>query len=245
MRRRADRQARFPRRRHQNRNAAGTIAAAAISFEQIETYERQRAAAEKLKILNEAQAQAKMQTELTNTRVQVQIAESHGEADLARARKQAEQTVVVAEADLARSRRQAEQTVVLAEADSKQRELAGRGEAQKIAQVGFTEAAVLLRRIASYRDPKLYAMSLLAEQLSKSSQPLVPQRVFIAGGGNGAAGNGADHINGRSVRHLAQPAGRRKIGLPNRQGGPGPSRNRRAGRKSDEASHATISRPRR
>ena len=163
-----------------------------LSFEQIETYERQRAAAEKLQILNEAQAQAQMQTELTNTRVQVQIAESHGEADLARARKQAEQTVVTAEADLARSRRQAEQTVVLAEADSKQRELAGRGEAQKIAQIGFSEAAVLLRRIASYRDPKLYAMSLLAEQLSKSSQPLVPQRVFIAGGGNGAAGNGAD-----------------------------------------------------
>ena len=163
-----------------------------LSFEQLETYERQRAAADKLRILNEAQAQAKMQTELTNARVQVQIAESHGEADLARARKQAEQTVVVAEADLARSRRQAEQTVVLAEADADQRELAGRGEAQQIAQVGFTEAAVLLRRIASYRDPKLYAMSLFAEQLSKSTQPLVPQRVFIAGGGNGASGNGAD-----------------------------------------------------
>jgi hypothetical protein len=162
-----------------------------LSFEQIETYERQRAAAEKLRILNEAQAQAQMQTELTNTRVQVQIAESHGEADLARARKQAEQTVVVAEADLARSRRQAEQTVVLAEADSKQRELAGRGEAQKIAQVGFTEAAVLLRRIASYRDPKLYAMSLLAEQLSKSTQPLVPERVFVAGGAEDGAGQSA------------------------------------------------------
>jgi uncharacterized membrane protein YqiK len=161
-----------------------------LSFEQIETYERQRAAADKLRILNEAQAQAQMQTELTNTRVQVQIAESKGEADLARSRKMAEQTVVVAEAELARSRRQAEQTVVLAEADSKQLELAGRGEAQKIAQVGFTEAAVLLRRIASYRDPKLYAMSLLAEQLSKSTQPLVPQRVFVSGGGNGN-GNGS------------------------------------------------------
>src|SRR5262245_61744757 len=163
-----------------------------LSFEQIETYERQRAAADKLRILNESQAQAQMQTELTNTRVQVQIAESHGEADLARARKQAEQTVVTAEAELARSRRQAEQTVVLAEADSKQRELAGRGEAQKIAQVGFTEAAVLLRRIASYRDPKLYAMSLLAEQLSKSTQPLVPERVFVAGGAeDGGTGQAA------------------------------------------------------
>jgi hypothetical protein len=118
----------------------------------------------------------------------VQIAESHGEADLARARKQAEQVVVVSEGDLGRSRRQAEQTVVLAEADARQRELAGRGEAQKIAHVGLSEAAVLFQRIASYRDPRLYAMSLLAEQLSKSTQPLVPERVFVAGaaGGDGA-----------------------------------------------------------
>jgi regulator of protease activity HflC (stomatin/prohibitin superfamily) len=165
-----------------------------LSVEQIETYERQRAAADKQRILNEAQAQAKMQTDLTNARVQVQIAESHGEADLARARKQAEQTVVIADAELARSRRAAEQTVVTAEADSKQRELAGRGEAQKIAQVGLSEATVMMRRIASFRDPKLYAISILAEQLSKSTQPLVPQRVFVAGGGSGGGngnGNGA------------------------------------------------------
>ncbi len=163
-----------------------------LSVEQIETYERQRAAAEKLQILNEAQAQANMQTELTNSRVQVQIAESHGEADLARARKQAEQTVVMAEADLAKSRRQAEQTVVLAEANSQERELQGRGEAQRIAEVGLSEAAVLLRRIMSYGDPKLYAVSLLAEQLSKSKQPLVPQRVFVAGApSSNGDGNGS------------------------------------------------------
>jgi uncharacterized membrane protein YqiK len=160
-----------------------------LSTEQVETYERQKVAAEKRRILNEAQAQANMQTELTNSRVQVQIAESHGEAELVRARKQAEQTVVTAEAELARSRRQAEQTVVLAEADAQQRELAGRGEAQKIAQVGLAETAVLLKRIASYRDPKLYAISLVAERLSKSSQPLVPERVFVAGSPS-ANGNG-------------------------------------------------------
>src|SRR5262249_45356133 len=70
-----------------------------LSIEQIETYERQRAAADKLRVLNEANAQAAMQTQLTNTRVQVQIAENQGEADLARARKQAEQMVVTAQAE--------------------------------------------------------------------------------------------------------------------------------------------------
>src|SRR5439155_1620784 len=63
-----------------------------LSIEQLETYDRQRTAVEKLRTLTEAQAQAAMQTQLTNARVQVQIAESQGEADLARARKQADQT---------------------------------------------------------------------------------------------------------------------------------------------------------
>jgi uncharacterized membrane protein YqiK len=170
-----------------------------LSIEQLETYERQRAAAEKLQTLNEAQAQAAMQTQLTNSRVQIQIAESQAEADLARARKQAEQTVVNAEAELARSRRQAdqvvvgadaelaksrrqaEQTVVTAEAESKQKYLVGRGEAQRVTQVGLSEASVLLRKISSFGDPRLYALSVLAEQLSHSSQPLVPERVFITG----------------------------------------------------------------
>ncbi len=130
--------------------------------------------------------------------MQIQISESNGEADLARARKQAEQVVVVSDGDLSRSRRQAEQTVVLAEADARQRELAGRGEAQRIAHVGLSEAAVLFQRIASYRDPRLYAMSLLAEQLSKSTQPLVPERVFVAGsaGGDGATAGPAGASTG-------------------------------------------------
>jgi uncharacterized membrane protein YqiK len=163
-----------------------------LSIEQLETYERQRAAAEKLRTLNEAQAQAAMQTQLTNSRVQIQIAESQGEADLARARKQAEQTVVNADAELARSRRQAEQTVITAEAESRQRVLAGRGEAQRVMQVGLSEASVLMRKIASFGDPRLYALSVVADQLAHSSQPLVPERVFVAGGsGEGAAGAGS------------------------------------------------------
>jgi predicted Zn finger-like uncharacterized protein len=177
-----------------------------LSIEQLETYERQRAASEKQRTLNEAQAQAAMQTQLTNARVQAQIAESQGEADLARARKQAEQTVVAADAelarsrrtaeqlvvaadaDLARARRQAEQTVLTAEAESQQRILAGRGEAQRVLQVGLSEASVLTRKINSFGDPRLYALSGVVEQLAHSSQPLVPERVFMAGGNSGENG---------------------------------------------------------
>ncbi len=159
-----------------------------LSIEQLETYERQRASADKLRMLNEAQAQAAMQTQLTNSRVQIQISESQGEADLARARKQAEQTVVNADAELAKSRRQAEQTVVLAQAESQQKILSGRGEAQRVMQIGLSEASVLMRKIASFGDPRLYALSIVTEQLTDSKQPLVPERVFVSGGQGEASG---------------------------------------------------------
>ena len=133
-----------------------------LSIEQIETYERQRAAAEKLRTLNEAQAQAAVQTELTNAEVQVQIAESQGEADLARARKQAEQAVVGAEADLARARRQAEQTVVTAEAEVEE---AGAGRPRR-RPAGRCRSACPRRRCccarsAAFGDPRLYALSVV------------------------------------------------------------------------------------
>ena len=175
-----------------------------LAVEQLETFERQRAAAEKLRTLNDAQATAAMQTQLTNSHVQVQIAENQGDADLARSRKQAAQTVVIAEAELARSRKQAEQTVVLAEADAKQRTLAGRGEGMRVLQVGLSEASVLLRKIGSYGDPRLYALNLVAEHLSKSSQPLVPERVFVAGhdGENGSSGGTSQGLLGLLISLL-------------------------------------------
>ncbi len=143
-----------------------------LSIEQIETFGRQQAAAEKLMQLNHAQAQAAMQTQLTNSRVQVQIAENKGDAALAYARKEAEKTVVTAQAD------------------SQQRILAGRGEASRLLQVGLSEASVMLRKIQSMGDSRLYALAQTAANLSKSTQPLVPERVFMAGGGGGGNGDG-------------------------------------------------------
>lgn len=153
-----------------------------LSTEQLETFERRKVAAEKHKELKAAVAQADMQTALTNAEVQVRIAESEGEADLARARKKSQETVVVADAQLERSRREAEQKVLLAEADSRERMLAGRGESQKIMQIGLSEAMVLMRKIRSLGDPRLYALQEVAARLATSQQPLVPDRLFVASG---------------------------------------------------------------
>src|SRR5262249_2325931 len=138
-------------------------------LEQVETYSKQVTAAQTLRTLNEAQAQAQMQTQLSNSLVQIRIAENEAEAQLARARKQAEQVVVTAEAE------------------SQQRILAGRGQGARILQEGLSEASVLLQKIQSFSDPRLYALSVVAQNLAKCTQPLVPERVFITGG-NGAAG---------------------------------------------------------
>jgi uncharacterized membrane protein YqiK len=157
-----------------------------LSIEQIETFERQRAAAEKLRTLRESEATANMQTQLTNSRVQVQIAENQGDADLARARKQAEQLVVTAQAE------------------SQQRVLAGRGEGSRILQMGLSEASVLLRKIGSFGDPRLYALQLVAEHMAHSSQPLVPERVFMAGanGENGHAASAGQGLLGLLINLL-------------------------------------------
>ena len=145
-----------------------------LSIEQVETYAKQVQAAEKLRVLNEAQANASMQTKLTNSLVQVRIVENEAEAQLAKARKEAEQKIVTAQAE------------------SQQRILAGRGEGARILQEGLSEASVLVRKIQSFTDPRLYALSVVAQNLARSSQPLVPERVFIAGGagGNGHSADG-------------------------------------------------------
>ncbi|MCI0356891.1 MAG: hypothetical protein L0211_00195 [Planctomycetaceae bacterium] len=175
-----------------------------LSIEQMETYQRQREASEKRRELAEAQAQADMQTSLTNTRVKAQIAESEGEAELARAKKQAEKQIVMAEANLAQSRRQAEQTLVLAEADSKQAMLHGRGEAQRVLQIGLSEASVLMRKVNSYGDPRLFALQQVGGQLARSTQPLVPERVFLAGGDSvGSASHNGDTAGQASSGTLA------------------------------------------
>src|SRR5207244_7396115 len=103
-----------------------------LSLEQVETYQRQRLAADEQKKLNEAQAMAQRQTELTGSKVQIEIARNQADADLERARKNAEQTIVTAEAE------------------SKQRILAGQGEAKRIAEIGEAEANVLRQKITSY-----------------------------------------------------------------------------------------------
>jgi len=143
-----------------------------LSREQIITFQEQGLAAEKLQALKMAQARAEKQTELTHSQMEIQINENRGSAELAKARMQAEQTVVTAEAENKRR-------LLLADAESRSNALLGEGQSKRTALEGTAEANVLKQKIASFADPKLYALSVIAQHLSRSQQPLVPERLFV------------------------------------------------------------------
>jgi uncharacterized membrane protein YqiK len=169
-----------------------------FAIEQVETYQRQQEAAVRQRTLNEAQALAQLQAQLTQSQVQIRISENAGEATLAQARKSAETTVVQAEAAAKQARLQGEgeaaRTIAMAEAQAKQAAMIGEGEGKRAASigegegkrvsaVGNAEAQVLLRKIQSYTDPRLYAIAVVADMLRQSQQPLVPSQLINFGGG--------------------------------------------------------------
>jgi uncharacterized membrane protein YqiK len=135
-----------------------------LADEQRATYAKQQEAAQQQVALNEAQAKAQRQTELTQSAIAVEIAANRGQAEFA----EAEQL--------------AKKQVTLAEGEARSKELIGKGESSRIAQVGLAEAAVTLQKVGAYRDPRLYALNVFADRFSQSVQPLVPSRLFISNG---------------------------------------------------------------
>jgi uncharacterized membrane protein YqiK len=162
-----------------------------LAEEQKGTYAKQEQAAVQLKELNDAQAAAAKQTELTATRVDVEIAGNRGAAQLAEARR-------LAERDVAR-----------AEGESRAQELIGRGQASRVAQVGLSEAGVTLQKVRAYGDPRLLALNLVADRFAQSAQPIVPERLLVMGGGADAGATaGASNVLSQLVALLlAERAG--------------------------------------
>jgi uncharacterized membrane protein YqiK len=143
-----------------------------LAEEQKATYSKQEEAAIRQKELNQAFAAADKQKELTETRIGIELAANRGEAQLAEAQG-------LAKRDVAR-----------AEGESRSKELLGKGEAARIAQIGLSEAAVQLQKIRAYGDPRLFALNLVSEHFANSTQPLVPERLMVMGEGHNGNGNG-------------------------------------------------------
>jgi uncharacterized membrane protein YqiK len=141
-----------------------------LADEQRATYAKQQEAAQQQIALNEAEAKAERQTELTQSAIAVEIAANRGQAQFAEASQLAKKQIA------------------LAEGEARSKELIGKGESSRIAQVGLAEAAVTLQKVGAYRDPRLYALNVFADRFSQSVQPLVPSRLFISSGNGSKPG---------------------------------------------------------
>lgn len=146
-----------------------------LAEEQIDTFAKREEAAKKLTELKAAEAAAEKQAELTQTRIDIEISGNKGEAELAE------------------QRRLADCEVVRAQSSSRAEDLRGRGEASRIARTGDAESRVFQKKIAAYGDPRLFALNLVAERLSQSRQPLVPERMLVQGA-DGARGGLIDTL---------------------------------------------------
>ena len=180
-----------------------------LAEEQVATFSKQQEAANRQRELNDARAGAEKQVELTQTKINVEIAHNRGEAQLAEAREMAKREVAMAEAEKSKKILMAEadsrSKMLNAEGESRAKELMGQGEARakelvgkaealRVASLGIAEATGLYQKLKAYGDPRIYAMQQIGENFAKSAQPLVPDRVIMMGGGAGAGGeaNGAN-----------------------------------------------------
>jgi uncharacterized membrane protein YqiK len=154
-----------------------------LADEQKATYVKQQEAADNLRQFKQAEAAAAKQTELTQSKIDIEVAANRGEAQLAESERLAKRQIALAQGE-------ATSKVTLAQGEATSKELLGKGEASRVAQIGLAEAAVTLQKVNAFRDPRLFALNLVAEQFSRSSQPLVPERLFITGGNGNGEGEG-------------------------------------------------------
>lgn len=181
-----------------------------VAFEKLETFEKQRAAAEKERELREAQAVAEQQTVLTQSQINIQVQENQARADLQRAVQDAERVRTLAKADADRVKAlaagdaekvrvmaEAEATRVkkLGEADALRVKMLAEADAEKEAKVGVGKAIAIEEQVRAYGGPQLQliqdVMTKLAQAIEASKVPIVPSTVVTMAGGEEGEGGSA------------------------------------------------------
>jgi uncharacterized membrane protein YqiK len=152
-----------------------------IAREQMETYERQEAAAVKERTLREAAAVAAQQKSLTESRIAIEIAENKGLAEVKTQTRQGE-------ADAAKIR-----NVAVAEADRIR--AIGAANANRIELEGAATAQAAQKQVEAYGGPEIRLAQEISAQITRAiaegKLPVVPQVVV---GGNGDNTNAIDAI---------------------------------------------------
>ena len=174
-----------------------------VAVEQTETYKKQEEAQAGLRSLNEAKAIASRQTDLTDSKVQIDIEVNQADAAAQRAEKDALRNITIAEADarqtVLRAEADSRQVVMRAKADSERITLMASAEAESKARVQIAEALGIREVRKAYGSSSLMVkqkmIGQLADALKDTKHPLVPHSVVtMGGGGNGTDGHGSDNM---------------------------------------------------
>ncbi len=136
-----------------------------IATEQVETYARQEKAAVQERELKEAEARASMQTNITESELNVTVQSNQGKAEYQRSVQQAAQIRALAEA-----------------------------EAERTARIGIAQALATEEQVRAYGGPQFQVtqqvLQKFAEAIQQAGVDIVP-RVLIKGGADGDTGTGS------------------------------------------------------
>jgi uncharacterized membrane protein YqiK len=134
-----------------------------IATEQVETYGRQEQAAVKERELREAEARAQMQTNITQSELNVNVQSNQGKAEYQRSIQQAAQIRALAEA-----------------------------EAEKVARIGIAQALATEEQVRAYGGPQFQVtqqvLNRFAEAIQQSQVDVVP-RVVVGADKESGTGN--------------------------------------------------------
>ena len=176
-----------------------------VAVEKLETYQKQKVAADKERELKEAMAVAEQQTMLTQSEINIQVQENAGRAELHRATQDAERVKTLAAADAERVKLlaagDAQKVKLIGEADATRVKLIAQADAEKEAKVGIGKAIAIEEQVRAYGGPQLQliqdVMGKLAAAVETAKIPIVPSTyVQMGGGGDGEGdGGGANAFN--------------------------------------------------
>jgi len=200
-----------------------------VAVEKLETFEKQKVAADKERELKEAMAVAEQQTMLTQSEINIKVQENSGRAELQRATQDAERVKTLAGADAERVKLlaggDAQKVKLMAEADAQKVKLMADADAQKIrvtgeadasrvkviaeadaekeAKVGIGKAIAIEEQVRAYGGPQLQliqdVMGKLSTAIETAKIPIVPATYVQMGGGGEGEGDGGSGANAFSL----------------------------------------------
>lgn len=162
-----------------------------LAIEQQKTYAQQMEAAKSKKDMNEQQARAEMQPELTKSATQIEIDSNKAEAERKMAEKKKETTILQAQA-------QAESTKAIADADAYKTKNLGEAEAEKVKAIGLANADASAKSVEAYGGAELLVkkevLAAFADAIKQGRISIVPQNYISNGQESGGAGNALNQL---------------------------------------------------